>query len=59
MESKEVSDKDFLQAKNAHTMLMHSLYKKTKDEDILRHKIAKKQKDVEVSQNVGTISAGL
>jgi hypothetical protein len=58
-ESKEVSDKASLQAKNAHMMLMYSLHKKTKYEDILRHEITKKQKDVAVSLNVGTISAGL
>jgi hypothetical protein len=58
-ESKEVSNKASLQAKNVHMMLTHSLCKKTKDEDILHHKIVKKWKDIEVSQNVGTIDAGL
>jgi hypothetical protein len=54
-----VSDKASLQAKKAHMMLTHSLRKKTKDEDILCQEITKKQKDVEVSHNVGTITAGL
>jgi hypothetical protein len=41
-ESKKVSDKASMQANNAHMMLMHSLCKKTKDEDILHQEIAKK-----------------
>jgi hypothetical protein len=58
-ESKEVADKASLQAKNAHTLLTHSLHKKSKDDDILCREIAKKQKDVNVSENVGTIAASL
>jgi hypothetical protein len=56
-ESKEVADKASLQAKNAQTMLMHSLHKKLKDADVLCQEITKKQNYVEVSRNIGTITA--
>ena len=58
-DSKEVSEMTALKAKNAHTMLAHSLRKQTKDDDLVRREIAKKRKDVEVSNNVGVIAAGL
>ena len=45
--------------KNGHTMLAHSLRKQTKDNDLVCREIAKKRKDVEVSNNVGVIAAGL
>jgi hypothetical protein len=41
-------------------MLTHSLRKQTNDDDVLCQEIVKKQqKDIEVSHNVGTITAGL
>jgi hypothetical protein len=43
-ERKEETDKVALQAKNAHTILAHSLRKQTKDEDLVRREIAKKKK---------------
>jgi hypothetical protein len=58
-ERKEETDKVALQAKNAHTMLAHSLRKQTKDKDLARREIAKKRKDVQVSNNVGVIAASL
>jgi hypothetical protein len=58
-ECKEVANAASLQAKSTHTLLTHSLRKKSKDDDILRREIAKKRKDVEVSENVGTIAASL
>ena len=58
-EDKESSDKASLEAKNAHTILAHSLREKTKDDDLLCREIAKKKKDVQVSNNVGLIAAGL
>jgi hypothetical protein len=40
-------------------MLAHSLRKQTKDKDLARREIAKKRKDVQVSNNVGVIAASL
>jgi hypothetical protein len=40
-EDKEASDNSALDAKNAHTLLAHSLRQKTKDDDVLCSKIAK------------------
>ena len=58
-EDKEASERASLEAKNAHTILAHSLREKTKDDDLLRREIAKKKKEVQVSNNVGLIAAGL
>jgi hypothetical protein len=59
-DSKEASNMTSLQVKNVHSMmLIHSLQKQTKDDDVLCRKIAKKCKDIEVSQKVGAITAGL
>ena len=57
--SKEESDQPALAAKNAHTMLTHSLRKQTKDDDVVRREVAKNKKDIAQSQNVGAIAAGL
>ena len=48
-----------MEAKNAHTILAHSLREKTKDDDLVRRSIAKRKKEVQVSNNVGLIAAGL
>ena len=56
---KEESDRTALEARNAHTMLAHSLRKQTKDDDVVRREISKKRKDVQVSNNVGVIAASL
>jgi hypothetical protein len=58
-EDKEASEKALLDAKKDHAILTHSLRQKTKDDDVLRREIAKKKKDVQVSNNVGLIAAGL
>jgi hypothetical protein len=55
-DTKEVSNRTMLEAKTVQMMLTHSLHKKSKDEDVLHQELTKKQKDVEVSKNVGTIA---
>jgi hypothetical protein len=56
---KEASDKASLEAKNAHTILAHSLREKTKNDDVVRRSIAKRKQEVQTSNNVGLIAAGL
>jgi hypothetical protein len=58
-DGKEASETMALDAKNARTMLGHSLRKQTKDDDLVRKEVSKKKKDVEVSNNVGAIAASL
>ena len=55
----EASDKTSLETNNAHTLLAHSLREKTKDDDLVCSDITMKKKDVQVSNNVGLIAAGL
>ena len=49
-EDKEASDKASLEAKNAPTILAHSLREKTKHDDLVRRLIAKRKKEVQVSK---------
>jgi hypothetical protein len=58
-DSKDVSDKFLLDNKKAQTLLMHNLCKQSKDEDILRHKIAKTRKHTQDSEDVRVIAAGI
>jgi hypothetical protein len=58
-EDREASDKASLEAKSAHTLLQHSLRERTKNDDLIRRDVAKRKKEVQVSNNVGLIAAGL
>jgi hypothetical protein len=58
-DGKQESDQTALESRNASNRLAFSLRKQTKDDDLVRKEASKKKKDVEVSNNVGAIAAGL
>jgi hypothetical protein len=58
-DGKDMSDKILLDNKKVQTLLTHNLRKQSKDDDILRHELAKKRKDTNDAEDVGVIAAGI